>query len=181
MEFTALAPNGPVLLTPRVFGDERGFFLETFRQNEFESHCGAHAFVQDNHSKSSLGVLRGMHYQLAMPQGKLVRVTLGRVYDVVVDLRASSPTFGKSFGAVLDDQNRRMLWVPPGFAHGFIVTSPEAEFTYKCTAYYAPDDEYCLRWDDPALGIDWPLPPAGPTVSAKDRQGLSFDACPKYR
>lgn len=181
MEFTVLAPNGPVLLTPRVFGDERGFFLETFRQNEFESHCGAYAFVQDNHSKSRFGVLRGMHYQLATPQGKLVRVTLGRVYDVVVDLRASSPTFGKSFGAFLDDQNRRMLWVPPGFAHGFIVTSSEAEFTYKCTAYYAPDDEYCLRWNDPTLGIDWPLPAAGPTVSAKDRQGLSFDVCPKYR
>lgn len=180
MEFTSLAPNGPVLLTPRVHSDERGFFMETFRQNEFETHCGAWLFVQDNHSKSRAGVLRGMHYQLARPQGKLVRVICGRVYDAAVDMRAASPTFGKSFCAVLDDKNRRMFWVPPGFAHGFLVLSPEAEFVYKCTDYYAPDDEHCLRFDDPTPGIVWPLPARQLFISDKDRQGLSFDGSPKY-
>ncbi|MDR2745568.1 MAG: dTDP-4-dehydrorhamnose 3,5-epimerase [Desulfovibrio sp.] len=180
MEFLPLAPGGPVLLTPRVHGDERGFFMETFRQNEFETRCGPCSFVQDNHSKSRRGVLRGMHYQLARPQGKLVRVIRGRVYDAAVDLRLSSPTFGKSFSAVLDDENRRMLWVPPGFAHGFLVLSGEAEFVYKCTDYYAPEDERCLRHDDPALGIDWPLKGKNPVVSSRDRQGLPFGECPKF-
>jgi dTDP-4-dehydrorhamnose 3,5-epimerase len=180
MEFLTLAANGPVLLTPRVHGDERGFFMETFRQNEFEAHCGPYSFVQDNHSKSRRGVLRGMHYQLSRPQGKLVRVIQGRVYDAVVDLRLSSPTFGKSFSAVLDDENRRMLWVPPGFAHGFLVLSDEAEFVYKCTDYYAPKDEHCLRHDEPAAGIDWPLKAGRPVVSSRDRQGLPFSECPKF-
>jgi dTDP-4-dehydrorhamnose 3,5-epimerase len=180
MEFLTLAPGGPVLLTPKVHGDERGFFMETFRQNEFEAHCGAYAFVQDNHSKSRRGVLRGMHYQLARPQGKLVRAIQGRVYDAAVDLRLSSPTFGRSFSAVLDDENRRMFWVPPGFAHGFLVLSDEAEFVYKCTDYYAPEDECCLRHDEPGLGIDWPLETQNLLVSPRDRQGLSFSGCPKF-
>ncbi len=181
MEFKTLAPNGPVLMIPVVHGDERGFFMETFRQNEFEAQCGPHTFVQDNHSKSRQGVLRGMHYQLRQPQGKLVRVIQGQVYDVVVDLRVSSPTFGQSFAALLDDANRHMLWVPPGFAHGFLVLSSEAEFIYKCTTYYAPDDEYCLRWDDPVPGITWPLLAEALVVSAKDREGFAFGDCPKYR
>jgi dTDP-4-dehydrorhamnose 3,5-epimerase len=181
MEFTRLAPDGPVLLTPVLHGDDRGFFMETFRRNDFEAFCGRRDFVQDNHSKSRQNVLRGMHYQLARPQGKLVRVITGRVYDAAVDLRQSSPTFGKSFGALLDDKTRRMLWVPPGFAHGFLVMSPEAEFVYKCTEYYAPEDEYCLLWNDRTANIDWPQPLRDVIISDKDRQGLSFDQCPKYR
>ena len=180
MEFRHLAPNGPVLMTPVVHGDDRGFFLETWRKNEFDAHCGAWEFVQDNHSRSGRHVLRGLHYQLNYPQGKLVRVTLGIVFDVAVDLRRSSPTFARSFSAVLDDIDRRMLWVPPGFAHGFLVLSDVAEFTYKCTAYYAPNDECCLRFDDPALGIDWPIPPEGVVLSAKDAKGLPFEDCPTY-
>ncbi|MDR2574624.1 MAG: dTDP-4-dehydrorhamnose 3,5-epimerase [Desulfovibrio sp.] len=180
MEFSILAPAGPVLLSPKVHGDERGFFMETFRQNEFEACCGPYVFVQDNHSKSRHGVLRGMHYQLSRPQGKLVRVIQGRVYDAAVDLRLSSPTFGKSFCVVLDDENRRIFWIPPGFAHGFLVLSGEAEFVYKCTNYYVPEDEYCLRYDDPAAAIGWPLPEAELRISTKDRQGLSFDNCPKF-
>jgi len=180
MEFTPLAPNGPVLMTPKVFGDERGFFMETFRQNEFEAHCGPYTFVQDNHSKSRQGVLRGLHYQLRQPQGKLVRVMRGQVFDVAVDLRVSSPTFGKSFSATLDEQNRQMLWVPPGFAHGFLVLSEEAEFAYKCTSYYAPDDEYSLRWDDATAAVQWPLLAGGPQLSDKDRQGLAWAECPKF-
>ncbi|MDR1776485.1 MAG: dTDP-4-dehydrorhamnose 3,5-epimerase [Desulfovibrio sp.] len=180
MEFFCFAPDGPVLMTPVVHGDERGFFLETFRQNEFEAHCGRHVFVQDNHSKSRRGVLRGLHYQLARPQGKLVRVVRGSVYDVAVDLRRSSPTFGRNFNTVLDDEKRCMFWVPPGFAHGFVVLSDEAEFVYKCTEYYAPDDECCIRFDDATLNILWPFAAADLIVSAKDRQGLAFDECPKY-
>lgn len=180
MEFRPLAPNGPVLLHPQVFGDARGFFMETFRQNDFEANCGAHAFVQDNHSKSRRGVLRGMHYQLTRPQGKLVRVMQGRVYDAAVDMRRSSPTFGKSYGVILDDESRCSLWVPPGFAHGFLVLSCEAEFVYKCTTYYAPEDECCLRWDDPHANINWPLDGTAPLISDKDRQGLLFDNCPTY-
>jgi dTDP-4-dehydrorhamnose 3,5-epimerase len=180
MEFLTLVPGGPVLLSPKVHGDERGFFMETFRRNEFEAHCGPYVFVQDNHSKSRRGVLRGMHYQFTSPQGKLVRVIQGRVYDAAVDLRLSSPTFGKSFSAVLDAENHRMFWVPPGFAHGFLVLSGEAEFVYKCTEYYAPEDEYCLRHDDPAPGIDWPLKTMDLIVSLRDRQGLSFSECPKF-
>ncbi|MDR3358539.1 MAG: dTDP-4-dehydrorhamnose 3,5-epimerase [Desulfovibrio sp.] len=180
MKFLSLAAGGPVLLTPEIHGDDRGFFMETFRQNEFEAHCGPHLFVQDNHSKSRRGVLRGMHYQLARPQGKLVRVVRGSVYDAAVDLRLSSPTFGKSFSVVLDDETRRMLWVPPGFAHGFLVLSDEAEFVYKCTEYYAPEDECCLRHDDPAPGIGWPLEAENLVVSSRDRQGLPFSECPKF-
>lgn len=180
MQFTPLADNGPVLMQPKIFGDERGFFMETFRQNEFEAHCGRHVFVQDNHSRSRRGVLRGMHYQLEQPQGKLVRVIRGSVFDATIDLRQSSPTFGQSFGVVLDATDYQMLWVPPGFAHGFLVLSDEAEFVYKCTTYYAPADEHCLKWDDPALGIHWPLEQE-PCISAKDALGLPFDQCPKYK
>ncbi|MBD5642088.1 MAG: dTDP-4-dehydrorhamnose 3,5-epimerase [Desulfovibrio sp.] len=180
MEFKALDPNGPVLLIPRIFGDERGFFMETFRQNEFEEHCGKHEFVQDNHSKSGGNVLRGLHYQLKNPQGKLVRVISGKVFDAVVDLRRSSPNFGKSYGVILDAEARHSLWVPPGFAHGFLVLEDNTEFVYKCTAYYDPTDEHCLLWNDPELGINWPLTGAEPVLSAKDRKGLPLRNAAKY-
>lgn len=180
VEFRTLAPNGPVLLIPRVFGDARGYFMETFRQNEFERHCGKHVFVQDNQSKSVGNVLRGLHYQLQKPQGKLVRVISGRVFDVAVDLRRSSPAFGKSYGVSLDADNKYSLWIPPGFAHGFMVESPEAEFVYKCTEYYAPEDERCLLWNDPALSIEWPQISGQPLLSAKDEKGLPLDRCQTY-
>lgn len=179
MKYQPLAIADVVLMTPQVFGDERGFFMETFRQNDFEKHCGPYQFVQDNHSKSRHGILRGLHYQLKQPQGKLVRVTQGRVFDVAVDLRQDSPTFGDWVGVELNDENRQMLWVPPGFAHGFYVLSETAEFSYKCTDYYAPDDEFSLRFDDPALAIDWPLD-GEPQLSEKDRQGLALTDCPTY-
>ena len=180
MEYTPLAIPDVVLMTPKVFGDERGFFLETFRQTEFERHCGAYTFVQDNHSKSTEGILRGLHYQLKQPQGKLVRVTRGEVFDVAVDLRKSSPTFGQWVGALLNEDNKQMLWVPPGFAHGFYVTSEEAEFQYKCTDYYAPGDEYSIRWNDPDLAIEWPITPLGVKLSEKDEAGLSFADAPLF-
>ena len=181
MIYEKLAIPDVVLLTPKVFGDERGFFMETFRQSEFEQHCGDYTFVQDNHSMSAHGILRGLHYQLEKPQGKLVRVTRGEVFDVAVDLRQSSPTFGQWVGATLSADNKQLLWVPPGFAHAFYVTSDEAEFQYKCTDYYNPGDEYCIRWDDPTLAIDWPLV-AGkpPRVSEKDGQGGSFVDAVKF-
>ena len=171
MNYEKLAIPDVVLMTPHVFGDERGFFLETFRHSEFVEHCGDYRFVQDNHSRSGQGILRGLHYQLHQPQGKLVRVTRGEVYDVAVDLRRSSPTFGQWVGALLSEDNRQMLWVPPGFAHGFYVTSEIAEFQYKCTDYYAPGDEYSLHWNDPQLAIDWPLVGDKPVTSDKDEQG----------
>lgn len=180
MEFQTLAPGGPVAMTPLVHGDARGFFMETFRQNEFARHCGEHVFVQDNQSRSRGGVLRGLHYQLRKPQGKLLRVISGRVFDVAVDLRRSSPNFGKSYSMVLDTEKHRMFWVPPGFAHGFLVLGDGAEFVYKCTTYYAPDDECCLKWDDPALHIDWPIPEGGPILSEKDARGLTLSECPTF-
>lgn len=180
MEFHTLAPGGPVVLTPRLHGDARGFFMETFRQNDFVRHCGEHIFVQDNQSRSCGRVLRGLHYQLRQPQGKLLRVISGSAFDVAVDLRRSSPHFGKSYSVVLDDEEHRMFWVPPGFAHGFLVLGDGAEFVYKCTAYYAPEDECCLKWDDPALGIDWPVPPGGPILSEKDARGLPLSGCPTF-
>ncbi|QEM80318.1 dTDP-4-dehydrorhamnose 3,5-epimerase [Halomonas binhaiensis] len=182
MEYQPLAIPEVVLLTPKIFGDERGFFLETFRQSEFEQHCGNYQFVQDNHSKSAQGILRGLHYQLQQPQGKLVRVTRGEVFDVAVDMRKGSPTFGQWVGALLSEENKQMLWVPPGFAHGFYVTSSDgAEFQYKCTDYYAPGDEYSLRWDDPSLAIEWPLVEGqAPQVSDKDAQGDSFENSKKF-
>lgn len=169
MQFKKLSIPDVVLITPEVFGDERGFFMETFRQSEFEAHCGNYQFVQDNHSKSKQGILRGLHYQLEKPQGKLVRVTQGEVFDVAVDLRERSPTFGQWVGVYLSAENKQMLWVPPGFAHGFYVTSEEAEFQYKCTDYYNPGDEYSLLWCDETLGIEWPLVgQQKPQLSGKD-------------
>ncbi len=180
MQFTRLAIPDVVLLTPEVFGDERGFFMETFRQDEFEQHCGKHQFVQDNHSSSGKGILRGLHYQHQQPQGKLVRVTHGEVFDVAVDMRKSSPTFGKWVGGYLSASNKCMLWVPPGFAHGFYVTSEIAEFQYKCTAYYNPTDEYSLLWNDPTVSVEWPLNADGPILSAKDTGGNLFNECPVF-
>ena len=160
------------ILEPQVFGDERGFFMETFRVNEFEEKCAARKFVQENHSKSRRGILRGLHYQTKQTQGKLVRVVAGSVYDVAVDLRKSSPTFGRWVGVELSAENKRQLWVPEGFAHGFYVTSESAEFVYKCTDYYAPDYERSLRWDDPTLAIEWPQTGnESPSLSAKDEAG----------
>lgn len=180
MDYQPLSIPDVVLMTPKVFGDERGYFLETFRQSEFEQHCGPYQFVQDNHSKSGKGILRGLHYQLRQPQGKLVRVTRGEVFDVAVDLRRHSPTFGHWVGAILSEQNKQLLWVPPGFAHGFYVTSDEAEFQYKCTDYYAPSDEHVLLWNDPDLAVAWPLDGREPLLSDKDRRGKRFAQAPVY-
>lgn len=159
-----------LLIEPAVFGDERGFFMETWQRRKFAEVGIDYDFVQDNHSRSVQGTLRGLHYQILQPQGKLVRVTHGEVFDVAVDIRRSSPTFGQWVGEYLTAENKRMLWVPPGFAHGFYVTSDVAEFQYKCTDYYAPEHERSIRWDDPDLAITWPLQ-REPVVSAKDQQG----------
>ncbi|MDP1979009.1 dTDP-4-dehydrorhamnose 3,5-epimerase [Undibacterium sp.] len=160
-----------LLLEPRVFGDDRGFFYESFNAKTFAELTGVTtAFVQDNHSKSARNVLRGLHYQIRQSQGKLVRVTAGEVFDVVVDLRKSSPSFGKVTAEILSAENKRQLWIPPGFAHGFLVMSESAEFLYKTTDYWAPEHERCLLWNDPALSIEWPLTDA-PLLSAKDAQG----------
>jgi dTDP-4-dehydrorhamnose 3,5-epimerase len=166
-----------VLIEPRVFGDARGFFMETWHRSRFaEAGIGAD-FVQDNHSASSRWVLRGLHYQMQQTQGKLVRVVAGEVFDVAVDLRRSSPTFGKHVAVHLSADNKQMLWVPPGFAHGFLVLSERAEFVYKCTDFYHPASERSLRWDDPALGIRWPLPPGTrPELAAKDAAGATLDS-----
>lgn len=175
MKATSLAIPDVLLFEPKVFGDERGFFLESFNQQVFEEAVGRSvSFVQDNHSRSSHGVLRGLHYQIRQPQGKLVRVVEGEVFDVAVDVRKSSPTFGQWVGAHLSAENKRQLWVPEGFAHGFVVLSESAEFLYKTTDYYAPAHERCLAWNDPKVGIQWPL--AGqPTLSEKDKCGKSLD------
>ena len=158
---------GLLVVEPRVFGDERGFFLETFNAERFAEHGLPTTFVQDNHSRSARGVLRGLHYQRRNPQGKLVSVVRGEVWDVAVDIRDGSPTFGKWFGMSLSESRRQLLWIPPGFAHGFCVLSESADFLYKCTALYDAADDRGIRWDDPAIGIDWPI--ADPTLSAKDR------------
>ena len=166
---------GVVIIEPRVFGDARGFFVETWNARAFAQHGLDLKFVQDNHSKSVQGTLRGLHYQIKQPQGKLVRVTAGEVFDVAVDIRKSSPTFGKWFGVVLSAENKRMLWVPMGFAHGFYVLSDSAEFMYKCTDYYAPEYERCIRWNDPDLGINWPIAQGqAPLLSEKDSQGVGL-------
>lgn len=163
-----------LILEPNVFEDERGFFFESFNQRDFDAALGKTVhFVQDNHSKSKKGTLRGLHYQTENTQGKLVRVVAGEVFDVAVDIRKGSPTFGQWVGVVLSAANKRQLWVPAGFAHGFYVTSDEAEFVYKCTDYYNRAAERTLLWNDPQIGIDWPLEGA-PLLSAKDCQGLSF-------
>ena len=172
MKATRLAIPDVVLIEPKVFGDARGFFFESFNQKAFNEATGTnHAFVQDNHSRSSQGVLRGLHYQIQQPQGKLVRVARGRVWDVAVDIRKSSPTFGQWVGAELSEDNQHQLWVPPGFAHGFVVLSESADFLYKTTDYYAPEHERCIAWNDPQLAIRWPYE-AEPRLSAKDAQGL---------
>ena len=183
MEFIKTDIADVLLLQPKVFGDERGFFMETFRQQEFKSHGVDLEFVQDNHSSSSKGVLRGLHYQMTQPQGKLVRVIRGEVYDVAVDMREDSPTFGQHVGVILSEQNRRLFWVPPGFAHGFVVLSDMAEFVYKCTDYYHPESEQSLLWNDPALGIKWPLSEAGidePQLSGKDAEGQILEKAKRY-
>lgn len=169
-----------VLITPKVHQDHRGFFMETFRLDEFQKHCGAYNFVQDNHSRSEKGTLRGLHYQLNNPQGKLIRVTQGEVCDVVVDCRIDSPTYGQWHGVTLSAENKQLLWVPPGFAHGFLVLSDTADFEYKCTDYYAPDDQYVIAWNDATLRIQWPLQNLNPTLSGKDKGGKSFLQAPKF-
>ncbi len=169
------------IIKPTVFGDDRGFFMETFRVDEFTKNCTSKAFVQDNHSKSSHGILRGLHYQLDNTQGKLVRVTSGEVYDVAVDMRESSSTFGQHVGVILSGDNKKQLWVPEGFAHGFYVMSETAEFVYKCTDYYAPEHEISLAWNDAKLAINWPLVyNRSPSLSAKDKNALSFNEAPKF-
>jgi len=161
-----------LIIEPKVFGDDRGFFFESFNARAFAEKTGVtDLFVQDNHSRSARGVLRGLHYQIKQPQGKLVRTVEGEVYDVVVDVRRSSPTFGKWFGVTLSAENKRQLWVPVGFAHGFVVTSDYAEVLYKTTDYWAPEYERSIRWNDPALGIDWILS-GEPLLSAKDKVGV---------
>ena len=161
------------ILEPQVFGDERGFFMETWREDWFNTHVCERRFVQDNHSKSAKGVLRGLHYQIQQPQGKLVRVLEGEIFDVAVDLRKKSPTFGQWVGVLLSAENKKQLWIPEGFAHGFVVLSDTAEFLYKTTDYYAPAHERCILWNDETLAIHWP---AGiqPILSAKDAQGKAF-------
>ena len=172
MKATPLAIPEVILFEPKVFGDDRGFFYESFNQARFEEAVGhAVEFVQDNHSKSSKGVLRGLHYQIQQPQGKLVRVAQGEVFDVAVDIRRSSPTFGRWVGALLSADNKHQLWVPPGFAHGFVVLSDTAEFLYKTTDYYAPQHERCIAWNDPQLAIAWPDIGMPPLLSDKDQQG----------
>ncbi|MES2261476.1 MAG: dTDP-4-dehydrorhamnose 3,5-epimerase [Pseudomonadota bacterium] len=161
-----------LVIEPTVFGDQRGFFYESFNARRFAELTGVQVeFVQDNHSRSAKGVLRGLHYQVQQAQGKLVRVTSGAVFDVVVDIRRSSPTFGQWYGLELSADNKRQLWIPAGFAHGFVVTSDAAEFLYKTTDYWAPEFERSILWNDPAIGIDWPLD-GEPLLSAKDRQGV---------
>lgn len=174
MKATRLAIPDVVLIEPKVFGDARGFFFESFNQKAFNEATGTnHQFVQDNHSRSAKGVLRGLHYQIQQPQGKLVRVVQGEVFDVAVDLRKRSKTFGQWVGEILSAENKRQLWIPEGFAHGFVVLSDTAEFLYKTTDYYAPAHERCILWNDETLAIHWP---AGiqPILSAKDAQGKAF-------
>lgn len=172
---------GVLILEPKVFGDARGFFFESFNARRFAELTGiTAAFVQDNHSRSAKGVLRGLHYQIRQPQGKLVRVTAGEVFDVAVDIRRSSPTFGQWTGNMLSAENKRQLWIPPGFAHGFVVLSDSAEFLYKTTDYWAPEHERCIRWDDPQIGIQWPSLESPPALSAKDAQGAAFSAAEMF-
>ncbi|PHV31757.1 dTDP-4-dehydrorhamnose 3,5-epimerase [Janthinobacterium rivuli] len=177
MQIQTTAIPDVLILEPKVFGDDRGFFYESFNQQRFADLTGIQAnFVQDNHSKSSKNVLRGLHYQIQQPQGKLVRVVAGEVFDVAVDIRASSPTFGKWVGVTLSAENKRQLWIPEGFAHGFMVTSESAEFLYKTTDYWAPEFERSIAWNDADIGIDWPLNGDAPILSAKDQLGKQLAA-----
>ena len=179
MKVTPTAIPEVLIIEPKVFGDARGFFYESFNQKAFNEATGTnYQFVQDNHSCSGKGVLRGLHYQIEQPQGKLVRVARGAVFDVAVDTRKSSPTFGQWVGVELSEENHKQLWIPPGFAHGFLVTSDSAEFLYKTTDYYAPEHERCIVWNDPSIAIDWRLAHYGievPQLSTKDIQGRSLD------
>lgn len=178
MPYTVTPTSLPevLILEPKVFGDARGFFFESFNARDFAQCTGLDvAFVQDNHSKSAQGVLRGLHYQIQHPQGKLVRVTQGEVFDVAVDLRRGSPNFGKWEGVLLSADNKRQLWVPPGFAHGFVVLSESAEFLYKTTDYYHPEFERSLLWSDPTVGINWPPMQAAPLLAAKDKDAATLD------
>ena len=175
MKVTPTSIPDVLVIEPKVFGDARGFFYESFNQKAFNEATGLNLnFVQDNHSRSSKGVLRGLHYQIQQPQGKLVRVVRGAVFDVAVDIRKGSATFGQWVGVELSEENHKQLWIPAGFAHGFMVTSESAEFLYKTTDYYAPEHERCIAWNDPALGIQWPLT-TEPSLSVKDQQGLALD------
>lgn len=172
MKVTPTALPEVLIIEPKVFGDQRGFFFESFNQKAFNDATGLDAkFVQDNHSRSTKGVLRGLHYQIQQPQGKLVRVVRGSVFDVAVDIRKSSAHFGRWVGVELSEENHRQLWVPPGFAHGFLVTSDTADFLYKTTDYYAPEFERCLAWNDPGVGVEWPLAGNAPQLSVKDQAG----------
>lgn len=178
---TPTAISDVLMLEPKVFADSRGYFFESFNERDFLAGVGVKAsFVQDNHSLSAQGVLRGLHYQLEHTQGKLVRVVSGAVFDVTVDLRQSSATFGQWVGVELSADNKKQLWVPPGFAHGFLVLSEEAEFLYKTTDYWHATSEQCLLWNDPALNIQWPDIGSLPILNSKDQAGLSWEQCPKF-
>ncbi|MEK9541894.1 MAG: dTDP-4-dehydrorhamnose 3,5-epimerase [Luminiphilus sp.] len=180
IEPTPLA--GVVVIRPKVFGDDRGFFFESWNRQQFQGAGIPTDFVQDNHSRSRQGILRGLHYQTEQPQGKLVRVAAGEVFDVAVDLRSDSPTCGQWFGCMLSAENKAQLWVPPGFAHGFYVLSPYADFLYKCSDYYHPESEVTLAWNDPTVAIDWPIVDGQPPeLSAKDDAGLGWAQAPKFR
>ena len=181
MKFIPTEIPDVIIVEPDVFGDHRGFFMESWHAEKFAEGGIDARFVQDNHSRSSQGILRGLHYQIKQPQGKLVRVLSGEVFDVAVDLRRSSPTFGKWVGIFLNDTDKKMLWVPPGFAHGFYVVSEEADFFYKCTELYAPEHERAIRWDDPDLAIDWPLVGGQePILAPKDAGAKSFKDAEVY-
>jgi dTDP-4-dehydrorhamnose 3,5-epimerase len=180
MNIIETAIPGPLIIEPRVFGDARGFFMETWNAAAFAGAGLDLAFVQDNHSRSQKGVLRGLHFQNPGPQGKLVRVTRGAVFDVAVDLRASSPHFGKWVGVELNADNQRMFWVPEGFAHGFLTLKDDTDFLYKCTAPYAPQSEYTLAWNDLAVGIEWPMTGLDPIISDKDMRGLPLADVPVF-
>ena len=175
MNVIATPLQGLLILEPRVFGDDRGFFFESYNARRFTELTGVTAeFAQDNHSRSAKGVLRGLHYQIQQAQGKLVRASAGSVFDVAVDIRKSSPTFGQWFGIELSAENKRQMWIPPGFAHGFVVTSDSAEFLYKTTDYWAPEHERAILWNDPAIGIQWPVLDTAPLLSGKDQAAVTL-------
>ena len=181
MTFTPTAIPDVIEIKPVVHGDDRGFFMEVWREDLFKTHCGDVHFVQTNHSLSGENILRGLHYQTSQTQGKLVRVIRGEVFDVAVDMRRSSRTFGQWVGTHLSAANKKSMWVPEGFAHGFYVVSDQAEVVYACTDYYHPQSEVTLRWNDPDIGVEWPIPEgATPLVSARDRQGLAFQDAPVF-
>lgn len=181
MNVTRCAIDGPLIIEPKVFGDSRGFFMESFNMRAFAELTGTQlSFVQDNHSRSTQGVVRGLHYQVRQPQGKLVRVVQGVIFDVAVDLRRASPSFGRWVGVELSEENRRQFWIPPGFAHGFLVRSESADVLYKATDYYAPEHERSILWNDPSIGIDWPQVASDALLSDKDRRGLRLEDAEVY-